>query len=68
MTQCDRVLKYMDDFGSISTYQAFVDIGVASLSRRICDLKEKGHKISSKTVYTKNRYGGKTHYSVYWRE
>ena len=65
MTQCDRILKYLDDFGSISTYQAMVDIGVGSLSKRICDLKARGHKIVSTTVYTKNRYGEPTHYSVY---
>lgn len=65
MTQCERILQYINDFGSISTYQAIVDIGVGSLSKRICDLKEMGYKITSSTVRTKNRYGQPTHYSVY---
>lgn len=67
MTQCDRILKYMDDFGSISTAEAILDISVGSLSRRICDLKRRGEKIVSETVYTKNRYGQPTHYKRYRR-
>lgn len=67
MTQCERILKYIEDFGSITTAQAFYDLGVASLPRRISDLKEKGIGIVSETVYTKNRYGEPTHYSVYKR-
>ena len=67
MTQCERVLKYMDDFGSISTAQAFLDIGVARLASRIHDLRRRGVQIASETVYTQNRYGEPTHYSVYKR-
>ena len=67
MTQCERIKKYLDDFGSISTYEAMVDIGVASLSKRICDLKKQGEKIVSEVIFTKNRYGQKTHYTRYRR-
>lgn len=67
MTQCDRMLKYMDDFGYITTYQAVVDLGIASPARRICDLRQRGEVILSKMVYTKNRYGEPTHYLKYWR-
>ena len=67
MTQCERILKYMNDFGSISTAEAIIDIGVGSLSRRICDLKNKGEKIISEVVYTKNRYGQRIHYKRYRR-
>ena len=28
MTQCERVLKYMEDFGSINPMQAMKDLGV----------------------------------------
>lgn len=67
MTQCERVLKYMDDFGTISTMQAFSDLGVTRLASRIHDLKQMGYDIESETRYSKNRYGEKTHYSVYRR-
>ena len=67
MTQCERVLKYMDDFGTISTMQAFSDLGVTRLASRIHDLKQMGYEIESETCYSKNRYGENTHYSVYRR-
>ena len=67
MTQCERILQYMDDFGSISTYQAMFDLGVGRLASRIHDLKRMGVEIASETRTGKNRYGQQTHYSVYWR-
>lgn len=67
MTQCDRMLKYMDDFGYITTYQAVVDLGIASPSRRICDLRQRGENIISETILTTNRYGEPTHYYKYRR-
>ena len=67
MTQCERILKYMDDFGSISSYQAMIDLGVGRLASRIHDLRALGIEIESETKTAKNRYGEATHYSVYRR-
>jgi hypothetical protein len=67
MTQCDLIRKYLDDFGSISNFEAMFDLGVGSLSKRICDLKNQGEKIVSEVICTKNRYGKKTHYTRYRR-
>lgn len=65
MTQCERILKYMEDFGSISTAQAVNDLGCYRLASRIHDIKRMGIEIVSETKTGKNRYGEKTHYSVY---
>ena len=65
MTQCERIVQYMQDFGSISTMQAFSDLGIARLASRIHDLKRMGIEIESETRTCKNRYGENTHYSVY---
>lgn len=65
MTQCERILKYMEDFGSISTMQAFGDLGITRLASRIHDLKSMGIDISKETASTRNRYGEITHYAVY---
>lgn len=67
MTQCERILKYMDDFGSISSYQAMFDLGVGRLASRIHDLKRMGIEIESETKTGKNRYGEPMHFSVYRR-
>jgi len=67
MTQCERILKYMDDFGTISAAQAMIDLGVYRLASRIHDIKRMGIEIESETRTGKNRYGESTHYSVYRR-
>ncbi len=41
-SQCNRIMQYMHDFGSISTREAFDDLGVTRLSGRIYDLKKTG--------------------------
>lgn len=42
VTQCERIVQYMREFGSISTLEAFSDLGVTRLASRINDPKEWG--------------------------
>lgn len=56
-TQAQRVLDYMNDFGGITQFEAFLDLGVLRLASRISELKKDGHPITSKVVAVKNRYG-----------
>ena len=65
-TQEARVLEYMKDFGSISTWEAFRDLGVTRLASRIHDLSRKGHEICSKYYEDTNRYGETVRYKRYW--
>ena len=64
-TQCERIIKYIRDFGSISTWQAFSELGVVRLASRIYDLKEQGYVFKKERIFTNNRYGEKTHYDEY---
>ena len=65
MTQCEQVLKYMQDFGSITPLQAVADLGVYRLAARVSDLKKAGYKISSRWVKGKNRYGKRVRFAEY---
>lgn len=65
MTQKDRVLKYMQDFGKITPLDAIREFGCLRLSARIFDLKRDGHNIISETETSKNRYGDSVSYAVY---
>lgn len=65
MTQKEMIVKYIQDFGSISTYEAFIDLGITRLASRISDLKNDGVTISKKTEKSKNRYGKTVHYTRY---
>lgn len=65
VSQCERIIKYIKDFGSITTWQAMEDLGVARLASRIYDLKCQGYKFKKNRVKTKNRYGERTYYDEY---
>ncbi|MBR5593884.1 MAG: helix-turn-helix domain-containing protein [Bacteroidaceae bacterium] len=60
------ILRYIDDFGSITSLQAYADLGITQLGARIKELKELGY--SFKTVPQKgvNRYGKPTHWVKYY--
>lgn len=65
MTQCERIIKYMQDFGSITSAEAMSELGVFRLASRINDLKNQGYIIYTKIECGKNRYGEPTHYARY---
>lgn len=65
MNQCERVLQYMQDFGTITPLDALADLGVMRLGARIWDLKNAGHQISRRMVSKKNRYGEVVSFSEY---
>ena len=65
MTQCDTILRHLEEYGFITSITAITDYGILRLASRITDLKRKGHRIKSTLVASKNRYGEKVHYSVY---
>lgn len=65
MTQCERVLQYMQDFGSINPMQALGDLGCYRLGARIYDLRQDGHHITRRMVSAKNRYGESVSYAEY---
>lgn len=65
MTQCERVLKYMQDFGSINPQQAMQDLGVMRLAARVADLKKAGYKITRRNATGRNRYDEKVIFAEY---
>ena len=65
MNQKQRVIDYMNDFGSITSFEAFQDLGITRLSAVIFDLREQGYKIRTKDETSRNRYGEKTTYARY---
>lgn len=65
MTQRDRVIQYIKDFGSITRAEAFNELGIVELSARICELERMGYKFEKKTVYRENRYGEMIHFTKY---
>lgn len=63
----ERVLQYIKDFGSITTYEAFIELGCSRLSEYIRQLK-KEYMIVDEWIATTNRYGEKVKFKKYWLE
>lgn len=56
-TQNERILEYIEEFGSITQLDALRDLGVMRLASRVSDLRSKGYNIVSETESVLNRYG-----------
>lgn len=65
MNQHERIIQYMKDFGTITTIQAFTDLGITKLTTRISELRRDGYQIRSEKISGKNRYGEKITFNRY---
>ena len=65
LTQNEKIIQYMNDFGSITSWEAFSQLGITRLASRICDLKKEGYEFDRKVEKAKNRYGEHIHYTRY---
>lgn len=57
MNQCEMVMKYINDFGSITTFEAFTELGITRLGSRIHDLTNQGVNFKREILSKKNRLG-----------
>lgn len=64
-TQNERILDYMNRFGSITQFEALQDLGVMRLASRISDLRSLGYPIVSSVETVKNRFGENCHIKRY---
>ena len=67
MAQKDRVLNYIDSFGSITSLEAFRDCGITRLAARVNELRRDGVQIDSVRENSKNRFGESVSYARYFR-
>lgn len=56
-TQAQRILAYIEEFGSITQAEAIQELGVMRLASRISELRKRGHKITGEWVPVVNRWG-----------
>lgn len=65
LTQCDRIVAYMKEHGSITQYDALLDLGVMRLASRISELKKRGVPIKSTMKTVRNRFNEKCQVAEY---
>ncbi len=65
MTQKDKVLAYMQQYGSITPLDAMREFSCMRLGARIADLKADGYDIRTELRAGKNKFGEATHWASY---
>ena len=67
-TQNDRILRHIQDYGSITSMEAITEYGVTRLSGRIWDLRAAGNNIVGEYETRMNRYGESVTFKRYRME
>ena len=55
-TQCEKIIRYIKDFGSITNRDASFDLGILNFGARMTDLRKKGYQFNVTQETSKNRY------------
>lgn len=64
-TQCERIVSYIEENGSITQLDALREFGCMRLASRISDLKRQGIPVKRTMGTSKNRYGEPISYARY---
>lgn len=65
LTQCDKILRHLKDFGTIDPMTALSEYGIMRLASRVTDLKKRGLFITKEMKKGLNRYGEVVRYAEY---
>lgn len=58
--QCERIICYLKQFGSITQLEAMRDLGVMRLASRISEMQKNGYEFEKQRIKVFNRYGEST--------
>ncbi len=65
MIQWKRMLQYMLENDSITSWEGMLELGVMDVPKRICELQNEGIKIRKEWIKSTNRYGDKITFRKY---
>ena len=65
LSQCERIVRYIEENGSITQLDALREFGCMRLASRISDLKKQGVPVRRTMETSKNRYGEPISYARY---
>lgn len=57
ITQRQSIIKYMREFESITSWEAYTNLGITQFATRVKELKEEGYLFITKWEKKKNREG-----------
>jgi hypothetical protein len=64
--QKQRILDYIRQFGSITSKDAYVDLGITQLGARIDELERDGYSFVKEREKGKNRFNEEVTYKRYY--
>lgn len=64
--QQKRICAYISEFGSITPYEAFRDLGITKLATRVSEMRKDGMEFIKEPETTVNRYGDAVKYMRYY--
>ena len=65
MTQNERILKALENDGSLTSWEAMTEFGIMRISARIAELRADGIPIKTEMIKAVNRYGEPIRYAKY---
>lgn len=65
LTQRQAILKYIEDFGSITPMQAYGDLGITKLATRISEMRKDGIEFHIEMIKAETRYGKAVSFAKY---
>lgn len=66
ISQKDRTINYIREFGSITSKDAYSDLGITQLGARLDQLKKEGYVFKAEWESNKDRYGNDSSYKRYY--
>lgn len=65
LNQQNRVLEYIKQFGGITSFQAYTELGITQLAARVRNLEDDGYRFNRERVHTLNKFGEKVSFVNY---
>lgn len=66
INQRQRIINYIRECGSITSLEAYKELGITQLATRIKELKELGYEFKTEWESSKNRYDERVDYKRYY--
>lgn len=63
--QCDRIVDYIKEHGSITAAEAYEHLNILRLAARISEIKDAGHNVSMELVHGKTKDGQPAQWAKY---
>ena len=64
--QKSRIVDYIKQFGSITSWEAYNELGITQLGARIDQLQKEGYEFKTEWEHKKNRYGEDVSFKRYY--